>query len=101
MTLQPGKVNSIKGVEIELQNLITTSTEEKILDESIYELYSSYPLTYDLNDDNANKISPSEVIGFAPIDQVTNFQILGVGFDADYNRTVFNSLFFIGTYNKP
>lgn len=94
LTIQSEESHPIKGVEIELENLILATTGEKMLEENLYDLYENYPLEYDYKDElkvyNDQHTGFDTVKGLVPLDEVESFSIVGVGFSSNYDRDVPN-----------
>lgn len=81
----------IKGMKIELDNLIVTTQGTELLEKSIYDIYHTHPLKYDYDQEvmeaaNDNNIAAKED-GLIPISDIDNFHIIGVGFSNNYDIT--------------
>lgn len=84
-----------KDLNIELNELVIATEEQKILEESIYDLYAKYPLQYDYEQElpmisyeedgevqsDKKRELPKSMQGYEPIKEVSEFSILGVGFN--------------------
>ena len=92
LTIQSEGSYPIKGIEIELGDLIRATTGEKMLEENLYDLYKNYPLKYDYKDElkvyNDQHTNFKAVKGLVPLGEIENFSIVGVGFSSNYDREV-------------